>query len=124
MALRAGRAIRAEHLVPEAWKTLDLLAGWEARPGYPVPSFRRVRGDEQVQMIGGMIDGTTDNGTVVARLPEGYRPANDIALPVVANSGESIGLFARINGDLEIFRSSDAKSFSALYITAAFPLDK
>lgn len=123
MALRAGGIIHAQDLVPEPWQNLELQNGWEPRAGYVVPSFRKIPG-QQVQLIGGMIGGATETMTVFATLPEGYRPSNHTALPLITNAGETVGLFVRLNGDLEIFRAADVASFTAVYFTASFPLDR
>lgn len=119
--IRSGQEIPAAALVPEPWQTLSLQNGWVARGGYYTPSYRREPG-ELVRLVGGMIDGTNDNGTIIATLPAGYRPASDQPLALLGNDGRLCGLFARTTGELEIFKSSDT-SPSAIYLMGWFPLE-
>lgn len=119
--LRSGHIIPAASLAPEPWRALSLQNGWVARGGFYTPSYRKEPGG-LVRLTGGMIGGTNTNGTVIAVLPPGYRPASDHPMEMLGNDGRVIGLFARTTGDLEIFRSADSDTAFALYLMGAIPL--
>lgn len=121
MAFLAGQKLRASELNPGAWQVLSLTNGWAPRAGYYVPSYR-LDGDE-VELVGGLINGTATNGTVVGTLASGFWPAADQPLPCLANNGNMYGVFIRTNGDIELFHSEGASpTFTAVYLMGSFPL--
>lgn len=124
MAINAGDEIVAADLSPGEWIALDLQNGWAPRTGYFTPSYRLLSDSNEVEFAGGMIDGTATNGTVIANLPAGYRPAYDQPAPVVANNGYTIGVFVRSSGDVELFHfEGTSPSFSAVYFVGSIPLE-
>ncbi len=57
-----------------SWNNLTLQNGWLIYPGYAVPQY--TKGPDGIVKVKGLIyGGNTANGTVVANLPAGYRPA-------------------------------------------------
>jgi len=83
------------------WITLPLLNGWvDYGPPYAPSEYRRLNG---VVYVHGLIkSGTTNNNTVVANLPVGFRPLMDQLNPAQLTSPGTA--FCRIdvcgNGDL------------------------
>ncbi|MEV4437476.1 hypothetical protein AB0K09_00415 [Streptomyces sp. NPDC049577] len=87
----------------EAWTALTLASGWTAFGStYQSPIFMK-KLDGMVQLAGLMAPGTTANGTTVATLPTGYRPAADHVFKVSAGAaGAHADVYVRSSGALQI----------------------
>lgn len=72
--LRAAR----RSAVGGTWQSLTLNNGWNAAGGtWAAPTVRR-QPDGTVQLLGSILPGTLTGGTVVATLPAGYAPQDDL----------------------------------------------
>lgn len=94
-------------LTVETWHTLTLQNGWSTRAGYYAPACK-LTPDGRVWLRGGLTGGTFTNGTIIATLPAGYRPAASVSMPLSNNttSGSGSGnprLFVRTSGNIEIW---------------------
>src|SRR5439155_22990870 len=76
----------------ETWNTLTLANGWTNIGGvWATSKYRKVASPPScVQVIFACNAGTKADGTTVATLPAGYRPANTQAFPVAI--GGSVGV--------------------------------
>lgn len=100
-----GRALlRAYHEgVEQQWETLTLQNGWTHQTGRYEPSaIRHPTG--QIELCGGMQDGTNTDGTVVMTVPSNCIPQADVRIPVTVGAGENARAVIReTTGDVEVY---------------------
>lgn len=111
----------------EGWQfvpPVDLQNGWGVVTP-PGQLFYRYREPGFVDIIG-VVDGGTP-GSVIATLPEGYRPGSDVFIPVVGDTtaggttASSAGiLWLRSSGDLEGDRRPTQHAY--INISGTFPV--
>lgn len=87
-----------------AWKDITLKNGWVEIATLDAVTPQFFKSSEHIVFVRGIISsGTMTSGTVIATLPEGYRPLKIEAWPVVeAGGGGNARIRAYPNGDLQI----------------------
>lgn len=89
--------------------------GW-SNDGSPYETLAfRLLSNNQLIMKGVITGGTTTDGTVLFTLPEGYRPASEMAKATVAEKttgawDASVFLHFKTNGDIELLGASASSS--------------
>jgi hypothetical protein len=107
--------------VEETWHLMNLVNGWTNRGGgFVRAQYRRVPSPAgSVQLTGCILAGTKVNGTVVANLPVGYRPAARHGFPCQDTANPAALEFAT-NGDLMVF---DLGAGANIQFNVIIPLD-
>ena len=111
-----GSTFRRGRRFPDAPRTeMPLLSGWENYgSGFDTTSYDRI--SDWVSVTGLIKNGTTTAGTVIAKLPEGFRPPGKKVFTVGANSSGT-WVVARIdvdtNGDI-LVNSGVSASYTSL----------
>lgn len=85
MPILAGQIIRAADLAPDEWQPVDFTDsdGWSNYGnGYSDAQFRRHPLDGSVEIKGTVNGGSTANGSLLFRLPEGYFPASHVGFTI------------------------------------------
>jgi hypothetical protein len=68
------------------WNTLTLTSGWGNVSGKAAAQYR-ASGTDSVEIIGNISGGTVTDGTTIATLPSGSRPANGHSFNIAAVTG-------------------------------------
>jgi len=118
-----GGKLNTRRMFPAQIK-LTPLAGW-TNYADPTPLADRfsdikvTRSTEGIVVIAGLLRaGTTTSGTVIAKLPEGFRPDYDLCWPVLS-SGVRRLIAIMANGDIKIFGGLGDTSLSGISFPAA-----
>lgn len=89
------------------WTELDLLSGWKKYSDtYNTPSYTRTSSG-RVFLKGLVKDGTATSGTVIAKLPEGYRPSGRLVFPVSTSPNINARVDVDLNGDVILYRGTN-----------------
>lgn len=112
----------------ETWHAVTLLlAGWTNFGGSnPSMQYRRVASPANCVQLAGLIKpGTKTDGTTIFTLPLGYRPNNQIIVPVVpdntAASATPPNIAIQTNGNVNIGGCGTVNTFLSIHVI--FPLD-
>lgn len=81
------------------------LNGWESPGSTPVA----VRSGRYVDINFGFENGVATHGTVIGKVPEGFRPCETRTIPVIADAhAEYARLVVYTNGDIKLFGANEA----------------
>lgn len=87
-----------------SWLNLTLQNGWVAYGGFSSPQY--TKGSDNIVRLKGLIrGGTTNNGTIVANLPAGYRPKERTLLAALCNPQVYCRTDVLPNGNVELYLS-------------------
>lgn len=107
---------------------LELQNGWvnTAAPSDPVSSYWLLP-DGDVRVTGNIKNGTSAAGTVLATLPEGYRPRYNHSFPVYINKLPAAGsdvpnITVLPSGDVQLFGSSGLGSTGQVIFNFTLPM--
>lgn len=81
------------------------MNGWESPGSTPVA----VRSGRYVDINFGFENGVATHGTVIGKVPEGFRPCETRTIPVIADAhAEYARLVVYTNGDIKLFGANEA----------------
>jgi hypothetical protein len=111
----------------ESWNALAYQNGWaDLGPTWESGAYR-LHADGWVRFKGVIIGGTKADGTVIATLPAGYRPAKDQILPIaIISAGSAANVSIRVfaaTGQVQCFGINATVNGNMSLNGAAFPLD-
>ena len=87
----------------DVWEQLPLAANWVNFGGSATKAEYSNDRHGFVHIQGVIKNGTITNGTVIAMLPEGYRPYLDTAYPIADNGNKGTAMVViRTSGDIEV----------------------
>lgn len=88
-----------------SWTNLSLQNGWVAYGGFSTPQY--TKGSDNIVQLKGLIrSGTTNNGTIVANLPAGFRPKERTLLAGLCNPQVYCRTDVLPNGNVELYLSN------------------
>lgn len=85
-----------------SWLSLPKNNGWTNFDPTLLPASYRKAPGNKVEIIGKMSSGVTDNGTIIATLPVGFRPPAEQMMVAGTSTGNSLNLSVKPDGTISI----------------------
>jgi hypothetical protein len=109
-------------ITQSSWAAVTLSGGWSnVGGGFPNLQYRRDK-QGRVQVRGSITGGTATDGTVIATLPSGFRPATGTGTHLIPVSGNA-GVGSILIGTSGAMSLLGLSSSSFLHLNAEFPTD-
>lgn len=118
MTILAGQIIRAADISPEQWQPVDFTGSdgpWSNYgAGFSDAQFRRRPLDGTVELKGTVTGGSTADGSLLFRLPEGYFPASHTGFSIgdPINGGTCAMRVFSDGGGVRIYGASSVTTLS------------
>lgn len=105
------------------WHDMTLGNGWTDRAGHTPLQYRHTPTSEHVMILGQIVPGTLTNATVIATLPAGYRPPNEILILCRRGASAFCTLAIQSNGQIQIFDAAGSGATLVQIPPTIFPTD-
>lgn len=107
----------------DTWHDMTLGNGWTDRANHTPLQYTHSPTSDHTMLIGQIVPGTLTDGTVIATLPVGYRPSNEVV--ILARRGASVfcTLAVQSNGQIQIFDAAGSGATLVQIPPTVIPLD-